>query len=93
MLKSLTFAAFALGIGLASGSAVAQNIEGPGAPNYGAGSSPQTGGTVTPVRPSPQTQPSSRPALVRRRQANRVTNRRMAHTAGSRYGALGSQLR
>ena len=45
--------AAALALSLAAVPAVAQNMQGPGAVNYGAGSSPQTGGI-------PTTQPSGR---------------------------------
>jgi hypothetical protein len=42
-------ATFAFGFAVVATSAVAQNLEGPGASNYGAGSGPQTGGVVSPT--------------------------------------------
>ena len=47
IINCLRYATFAVGFAVVATSAVAQNLEGPGASNYGAGSSPQTGGGVS----------------------------------------------
>jgi hypothetical protein len=48
--------ALALGLAMASASALAQNMQGPAAPNFGLTSNPQSGGTTstTPTASSPQ---------------------------------------
>jgi hypothetical protein len=55
MILAGTVAAMALG----AGPVLAQNMQGPGAVNYGAGSSPQTGGTSN-TQANPQTSPAQR---------------------------------
>ena len=56
-----TASALVLGLAIAS-PALAQNMQGPGAPNYGAGGSPQTGG-VPNTQAAPDT-PSSHGRLL-----------------------------
>jgi hypothetical protein len=47
IINCLRCAAFAFSFALVATSAFAQTLQGPGAQNYGAGSSPQTGGVVS----------------------------------------------
>jgi hypothetical protein len=47
IINCLRCATFLFGLAVLATSAVAQNLQGPGALNYGAGSSPQTGGVVS----------------------------------------------
>jgi hypothetical protein len=47
IIDCLRYATLLLGFAVIATSAVAQNLQGPGAQNYGAGSNPQTGGVVS----------------------------------------------
>lgn len=58
-MKAIVIGAAALCLSLAAAPAFAQNMQGPGAVNFGAGSSPQTGGIPT-TRANPQTAPTQR---------------------------------
>ena len=62
MMKAIVIGAAALSLAFAAVPAVAQNMQGPGAVNFGAGSSPQTGGipTTRPNAANPQTTPTQR---------------------------------
>jgi hypothetical protein len=89
MLKPVGVAALIIGLSMVSASA--QNMQGPGGTNYGAGSTPQTGGINTPVQSSPESQPSPRtaPHFTQRGRNGRLAN----HGSGNRYGALGTNSR
>jgi hypothetical protein len=57
MRKTVTsFSALALAMALGAAPVFAQNMQGPGAENYNAGSGPQTGGKVTTEPATPQGQ-------------------------------------
>jgi hypothetical protein len=59
-INCLRCATFAFSFALAATSAFAQTLQGPGAQNFGAGSSPQTGGVVSQPANSQINTPSGR---------------------------------
>jgi hypothetical protein len=85
MMKKSIGGVLVLGLALASGSAMAQSLQGPAGASYGAGSTPQSGGITTPVQPSPQNQPSARTAPHRNYASHTAGRARVSH-----YGANGS---
>jgi hypothetical protein len=89
----ISFSAVAVVMALGAAPAFAQNMQGPGAENYGAGSGPQTGGKVTTQPATPQNQPGTTQGRALYNSAGQPINPAGSAPRGNKSGMTKSNSR
>jgi hypothetical protein len=84
----ISFIALAFAVALGAASVFAQNMQGPGAENYGAGSGPQSGGKATTEPATPQGQRGTTQGRGLYNSAGQPINPAGAAPRGNKNGAV-----
>jgi hypothetical protein len=89
----ISFSALAFVMALGAAPAFAQNMQGPGAENYNAGSGPQTGGKLTTQPATPQNQPGTTQGRTLYNSAGQPINPAGSAPRGNKSGMTKSNSR